>query len=59
MKQRYSIGSRVFHTGSGKWGEVCEAWRDGEGWRYSVWHSGFMWSVPDWALTTRTKVVTA
>lgn len=47
---KYSLGTRVFHKAKQKWGEVVQVWYDGRQDRYGVWHSGFVWGVPEQGL---------
>ena len=50
---KYSVGTIVRHISAGKYGRVISAWHDGEGFRYEVRHSGWVWSIPEWALAKK------
>lgn len=48
---KYSIGTKVKHVSAKKWGVIKDSFWDGRCWRYEVRHSGWLWSIPEWALT--------
>jgi hypothetical protein len=52
---RYSVGCLVKHVSKNKIGTVETVFHDGNEYRYEVKHSGWLWSVPESALTYKSS----